>query len=107
MTHTILGTYQDGVLHLQEPLPLADGTQVTITVETVNEESITESSNGSALSERDRIHQIFVDAGLAVPRSREVPPLPRITPEERAKISERLGKVGPLSDIISEERDGI
>ena len=58
---------------------------------------------GSAAMDRERVHEIFVAAGVTDPRPQIAPP-GLLSTTERAALAARLAGGRPLSEIIIEER---
>ncbi len=101
MNQIVTAVYANGVLRPLIPLELPEQTEVEIEIKPVAE------TNGAAapLDERERIHQILVEAGLVRERQHPPPPPPPLSAEERERLG-RLFAVGkPLSEIIIEERE--
>jgi hypothetical protein len=91
--------YRDGVLYLEEQLPLSNDTKVIVTV-------TVEMSVEEAMTERRSIHEALVAAGLVKPGPVPMPVQSRLSPERRAEIAEAFAQGGPVSDLILEEREG-
>lgn len=104
MTLLIDGIYRDGVFHPTEPVPLEDNTRVKMAVDAqtpatpVGEES-------DADRERREVHEILVAAGVVRPGPVPGPSPSKLTKERRAELARKLAEVGPIYDIIREERD--
>jgi hypothetical protein len=56
-------------------------------------------------SECERIHAIFLAAGLVEPRSPDILTQPSLLPEREAELAEKLAKAGSLSELITQERE--
>ena len=94
---TIQAIYEDGLLKPLEPLALPEHTHVQLTVALVE---------GQFKTEDERIRAIFAAAGV------ELAPRPTdgrqpMSEPERTALGRRIRPGRPLSDIISEEREGI
>jgi hypothetical protein len=94
---TLRGIYRDGTVHLQEPLELPNETEVDVSVIPV--EAVT-----SEQSERERIHALFVAAGVVRPHVQPAKK-PPLSHARRAELAAKLASIGSIHDIIREERD--
>jgi hypothetical protein len=90
--------YRDGVLYLEEQLPLSNDTKVTVTV-------TVEMSAEEAMTERRIIHETLVAAGLARPGPVPMPVQSILSPEREEEIAEIFAQGGPVSALILEERN--
>jgi hypothetical protein len=104
MTTLVRGVYRDGAFHPDEPVALPDNTPVVMTIDTVNTTPVT-SEESAADRERREIHEALVAAGVVRPGPVPGPVKSRLTPERRAELARKLAEVGPIYDIIREERD--
>jgi predicted DNA-binding antitoxin AbrB/MazE fold protein len=111
MTLLINGVYRDGVFHPDEPVDLKDNTRVKLVVEAKEAAPPQTAKAGDEVVESDEdrerreVHEILVAAGVVRPGP--VPgPSPSLALSEREKeIARKLAKLGPIYDIIREERD--
>src|SRR5688500_4082513 len=104
MTTLVRAVYRDGAFHPDEPLALPDNTPVMKTIDTVNTAPM-EGEGREANSDRRYMHEALVAAGLVRPGPVPGPVKSRLTPERRAELARKLAEVGPIYDIIREERD--
>lgn len=109
----IEGIYRDGAFHPTEPVELEENTRVKLAVEaqapaptvepTVVEPAVEEESDADR--ERREVHEILVAAGVVRPGPVPGPTKSPLSPEREAEIARKLAEVGPIYDIIREERD--
>ena len=100
MTHRIAAIYEDGVLRPLSPLNLPEHSQVEIDIHHLG-------SPVGRTHHRDQVHQAMVDARLSVPVSD--PTVHSVTPisaERREELARLFSTGGPVSDLISEDREG-
>ncbi len=102
MSQTISAIYENGVLRLLEPVDLPEHTRVRVEIYPVlSQEEI------DALDPGEAARVILQQAGLVSIKKRQLPPDVRpLSEEERAELAERLKGIGPLSEVIIEEREG-
>ena len=95
-SHTAI--YQDGMLKLQEPLELPEGSKVTVYVAVEQETSDIE------------IHRAMIrDALESLSRratQKRLYPIRQISEERREELANLFAIGKPLSEIIMEEREG-
>jgi hypothetical protein len=104
MTLLINGVYRDGVFHPDEPVELENNTPVTMAVNAKNPAlAVGEESDGAR--ERREVHEILVAAGIVRPGPVPGPVKSPLSPEREAEIARKLAEIGPVYDIIREERD--
>lgn len=94
MTKTISAVYENGVLRPLTPLALPEHTAVEIQI-------ITPVS--AAETERQRVRQVLVEAGVIRPQIITETTQP-VSETELDAAAHALGQVGPLSDVIIAER---
>ena len=104
MTILINGVYRDGVFHPTEPVELEDNTPVTMAVNAKHNAEVTQVES-DADRERREIHEILVAAGVVRPGPVPGPIKSPLSPEREAEIAQKLAEIGPIYDIIREERD--
>jgi hypothetical protein len=92
------GTYRNGVLYLDEPLPMPDGTPVAVTVTAVQQGS----SEGAEIEEIDGLPTV---SGVVKPRSRPEPSDVPLSAVRAAELAEIFSRGGPLSDLVIQDRD--
>ena len=100
MTHRIAAIYEDGVLRPLSPLDLPEHSQVEIDVHHVG-------SPSGRTRHRDQVHQAMVDAGLSLPLP--APTVHAATPisaQRREELARLFSTGGPVSMLISEDREG-
>lgn len=104
MTLLIKGIYRDGAFYPNEPVALADNTEVAMTVDPVK--PVTGSGEESdADRKRREIHEILAAAGVIRPGPVPGPTKSPISPEREAEIARKLAEIGDIYGIIREERD--
>lgn len=100
MAQRVTAIYEDGVLRPLSPLELPEHSQVEIDIHQMP-------SATDRPAHRDQINQALVKAGLSLPSiditaSTAAP----LSPERREELA-RLFSVGrPISELISEDREG-
>jgi hypothetical protein len=95
------GVYRDGVFHPNEPVDLPNNTPVSMAVNPAPTEG--EESDGDR--ERREVHEILVARGVVRPGPVPGPVKSRLSPEREAELARKLAEIGPIYDIIREERD--
>jgi hypothetical protein len=105
MTLLIRGVYRDGVFHPVEPVALENNTFVTMTVD-AKSPAVPAEQESEAARERREIHEVLVKAGVVHPGPVPGPVQSPLSPEREAEIAHKLAEIGPVYDIIREERDG-
>jgi hypothetical protein len=104
MTLLIKGVYRDGAFYPNEPVALADNTEVSMAVDAIATATETnEESDGDR--ERTEIHEILVAAGVVRPGPVPGPTKSPLSPEREAEIARKLAEIGSIYEIIREERD--
>lgn len=107
MSQSTTAIYENGVLRLQDPLDLPEHARVRVIVEPLGPVDVQSDDSASGDEEhRQRLHQALLDAGLVLPFRPEIPPGDLLSEQERRELARRLAHVGPVSDIIFEEREG-
>ena len=100
MTQRVTAIYEDGLLRPLSPLELPEHSQVEIDIH-----QVASAINPSA--HRDQVHQAMVDAGLSLPifdtTARAATPL---SAERREELARLFTTGGPISELISEDREG-
>ena len=98
MDETITAIYEQGVLRPLTPLELPEHARVEITIRVPT----------NAADHRRQVDQVLQAAGLLVSPSSPTPEVPLLSEEARAALAQRVGAAGgtPLSQLISQERDG-
>lgn len=108
MTLIIEGTFRNGVFHPDKPVELPDNTRVSMAVNAVdtplNAISIS-TEESDADRDRTKVHEILVAAGVVRPGPVPGPGKSTLSPKRRAELAQKLAELGPLYDIIREERD--
>ena len=85
MKQTITAIYENGVLRPLTPLELDEHAKVRISVEPVP-------SNVDAVeTQRRRVEDVLIAAGLVRPRVAPDPPLRPLSEQERAELADRIG----------------
>ena len=100
MAQRITAIYEDGVLRPLSPLELPEHSQVEIDIHQVY-------SATARPTHRDQVNQTLVRAGLSLPFiDRTARSATQLSPERREELA-RLFSVGrPISELISEDREG-
>src|SRR5215208_5283070 len=100
MAQRITTIYEDGVLRPLSPLELPEHSQVEINIHQV-------SSATDRPPHRDQVNQALVKAGLSPPSiditARDAT---QISPERREELAQLFSVGGPISELISEDREG-
>ena len=93
----------DGTIRPLEEIQVVVPTQAIITLLTDAPPASPIPPIGRPATDRERIHEIFVAAGVTDPRPQASPP-GILSTAERAALAVRLAGGRPLSEIIIEER---
>jgi predicted DNA-binding antitoxin AbrB/MazE fold protein len=100
MAQRITAVYEDGVLRPLSPLELPEHSQVEIDIHQV-------SSAIDRPAHRDQVNQALVKAGLSLPCiDTTAPAATRLSPERREELARLFSVGGPVSELISEDREG-
>jgi predicted DNA-binding antitoxin AbrB/MazE fold protein len=100
MAQRITAIYEDGVLRPLSPLELPEHSQVEIDIHQVP--SATDRS-----AHRDQVNQALVKAGLSLPSiDTTARTATQLSPERREELAQLFSTGGPVSELISEEREG-
>jgi len=100
MTKRVTAVYEDGVLRPLSPLELPEHSRVEIDFRELP-------SEGSDSVERQRIRGVLVNAGLSLPLTQATDYVHRALSESRRhELAQLFSTSGPVSDLISEEREG-
>ena len=100
MARRVMAIYEGGVLRPLSPLELPEHSQVEIDVHQVS--SATDRS-----AHRDQVNQAMVKAGLSLPPiDTTVPAATQLLPERREELARLFSVGGPVSELISEDREG-
>lgn len=105
MTLLIEGTFRNGVFHPDVPVGLPDNTRVSMAVNAVPDTLPTTHEESDADRERQKVHEILVAAGVVRPGPVPGPVRSTLSPKRRAELARKLAEIGPIYDIIREERD--
>lgn len=100
MAQRITAVYEEGVLRPVSPLELPEHSKVEIDILQI-------ASDEPANSHRDQISRALVDAGLSLPftgatATTETP----ISKDRREELARLFSFTRPISDLISEDREG-
>ena len=100
MAQRITAIYEDGVLRPLSPLELPEHSQVEIDIHQV-------ASATDRPAHRDQVNQALVKAGLTLPSSDTAArDATRLSPERREELAGLFSVVGPVSELINEDREG-
>jgi predicted DNA-binding antitoxin AbrB/MazE fold protein len=100
MARRVTAIYEGGVLRPLSPLELPEHSQVEIDINQVA--SATDRS-----AHRDPVNQALVKAGLSLPPIDTTPPAAtQLSPERREELARLFSVGGPISELISEDREG-
>jgi predicted DNA-binding antitoxin AbrB/MazE fold protein len=100
MAQRITAIYEDGVLRPLSPLELPEHSQVEIDIHQV-------SSAIDSPAHRDQVNQALVKAGLSLPSvDTTAPAATQLSPERREELARLFSAGGPVSELISEDREG-
>jgi predicted DNA-binding antitoxin AbrB/MazE fold protein len=100
MAQRITAIYEDGVLRPLSPLELPERSQVEIDIHQVS--LATDRS-----AHRDQVNQAMVKAGLSLPPiDTTAPAATQVSPERREELAQLFSVCGPVSELISEDREG-
>jgi hypothetical protein len=105
MTMHLIGVYRDGVFHPVEPVEIAENTTVTMAVDIVETKAAANIESDAVERERRGFHELLVAANLGRSGSAPEPFKSPLSPEREAEIGRELAKIGPIYNIIREERD--
>jgi predicted DNA-binding antitoxin AbrB/MazE fold protein len=99
MAHRITAIYEDGILRPLSPLELPEHSQVEIDIHKVD--------SADRLAHRDQINQALIKAGLSLPSINiTTRSATRLSPERREELAQLFSIGGPISELISEDREG-
>ena len=99
MAQRITAIYEDGVLRPLSPLELPEHSQVEIDIHQV-------SSAIDRPAHRDQVNQALVKAGLSLPSIDTTAAATQLSPERREELARLFSISGPVSELISEDREG-
>src|SRR5215216_5691113 len=100
MAQRITAIYEDGVLYPLSPLELPEHSQVEIDIHQV-------SSATDRPAHRDQVNQALIKAGLSLPSiDKTAHASARLSPERREELAQLFLVGGPISEFISEDREG-
>jgi len=100
MAQRIKAIYEDGVLRPLSPLELPEHSQVEIDIHQV-------ASATNSLAHRDQVNQVLVKAGLSLPSiDTTARAATQLSPERREELARLFSAGGPVSELISEDREG-
>ena len=100
MTHRVTAIYEDGVLRPLSPLELPEHSQVEIDIHQVS--LATDRS-----AHRDQVNQALVKTGLSLPSIDTTARIAtQLSPERREELARLFSVGGPVSELISEDREG-
>lgn len=100
MTQRVTAIYEDGLLRPVSPLKLPEHSMVEIDILQI-------ASGKPAQSHRDRVNRAFVDAGLSLPvPETHAPSESPISIERREELARLFSSTKPISELISEDREG-
>ena len=90
--------YEGGVLRPLIPLQMPEKSRVEIIVQKVSPPNATKTPE-------QQLREALIAAGLSQPDAAQGDVLVPLSEEKRIQLAERLSVVGPLSDLIIQERD--
>lgn len=100
MGQRITAIYEDGVLRPLSPLELPEHSQVEIDIHQL-------SSATDRPAHRDQVNQALVKAGLSLPSiDTTARAATQLSPERREELAQLFSVGGPVSELISEDREG-
>jgi predicted DNA-binding antitoxin AbrB/MazE fold protein len=100
MAQRITAIYEGGILRPLSPLELPEHSQVEIDIHQV-------SSATDRPSHRGQVNQAMVKAGLSLPCiDTNAPAATQLSPEQREELARLFSVGGPISELISEDREG-
>ena len=100
MAQRVTAIYEYGVLRPLSPLELPEHSQVEIDIHEV-------SSATDHLAHRDQVNQALVKAGLSLPSiDTTARSATQLSPERREELARLFSVGGPISELISEDREG-
>jgi predicted DNA-binding antitoxin AbrB/MazE fold protein len=100
MAQRITAIYEDGVLRPLSPLKLPEHSQVEIDIRQV-------CSATDHPAHRDQVNQALVKEGLSLPSiDTTARSATRLSPERREELARLFSVGGPVSELISEDREG-
>ncbi|GAB4403738.1 MAG: hypothetical protein OHK0052_26560 [Anaerolineales bacterium] len=99
MDTIVNAVYEKGRLRLLTPLSLPENTHVRIVVESI------EDTPNDHVKKRLQIEQILVDSGLVLPVPTPATLSGLLSESERLSLAQKISAIGPLSDLILEERN--
>jgi len=99
MGHRITAIYENGVLRPLSPLELPEHSQVEIDIYQL-------ASVTGHPAHRDQVNQALVKASLSLPPGDiTATALTPLSPEQREKLAQLFSIRGPVSELISEDRE--
>jgi predicted DNA-binding antitoxin AbrB/MazE fold protein len=99
MAQRITAIYEDGVLRPLSPLELPEHSQVEIDIHRV-------SSATDSPAHRNQVNQALVKASLSLPSiDKTARSATRLSPERREELARLFSVGGPISELISEDRE--
>ena len=100
MSQRITAVYEEGVLRPVSPLKLPEHSRVEIDILQI-------ASGQPAQTHRDMIRRTLVDAGLSLASNKpSILPESPISAERREELARLFSSATPMSELISEERNG-
>ena len=100
MAQRITAIYEGGVFRPLSPLELPEHSQVEIDIQKV-------ASATDLPARRDRVNQALVKAGLSLPTiDTTAPAATQLSPERREELAQLFSVGEPISELISEDREG-
>lgn len=94
----LTAVYEGGVLRPLTPLHMPEKSQVEIIVQKVSPPNTTKTPE-------QQLREALIAAGLSQPDEVQDDALTPLSEEMRVQLAERLSTVGPLSDLIIQERE--
>jgi predicted DNA-binding antitoxin AbrB/MazE fold protein len=95
MNGNIAVIYEEGVLKPLEPLDLPEKSHLEIKIV---------SPSPIELLQKNEAYIALLEAGVISPPSQETYPEP-VSDSERKRVADEIGKYGPLSELIIQERN--
>jgi predicted DNA-binding antitoxin AbrB/MazE fold protein len=100
MGRRVKAIYEGGVLRPLSPLELPEHTRVDIDIHQVD--SVTDRS-----AHREQVNQVLLNAGLSLPSVDIIArSATRLSSERREELARLFSVGGPVSELISEDREG-
>lgn len=97
MNSTVTAIYENGVLRPLSPLALPERARVQVYVWLEPSE---------ATEHRRQVREALVASGLSLPSPDPLPVSSPISAQRREELARRFAAAGPLSELITEEREG-